>query len=290
MAQNKKGLGSGLEAIFGENVSEVLEQIQSNSTSEEYGKKMVLPINEIKENPYQPRKTFDKQTLQELADSISVHGVFTPILVRKTISGYQLIAGERRLKASKLANKTEIPAIVMEFDETQMMEISLLENIQRENLNVVEEAYAYQKLIETNGYTQEQLATRVGKSREHIANITRLLKLPKAVLKLVEEDKISMGHARCLITLPTDEKMIEIANRIVNENLSVRQTEVLTNLSKLPKNTKKKEKDPQTRDIERQLTRKLQTKVTVKNNCLQIAYKDISDLNRILEQLGLLED
>lgn len=168
------GLGKGLTNIFGQDVSRILDDIQNAGTAEGVSQQTNLPVSEIRPNPYQPRKIFEQSALEELADSIRQHGVFTPILVRKSIHGYDLIAGERRLRASKMAGRAEIPAIIVDFDEQQMMEISLLENIQREDLNVIEEARAYNELIKNLHYTQEQLAARVGKSREHITNLLRL--------------------------------------------------------------------------------------------------------------------
>ena len=185
MAKSKKTtdrLGSGLAAIFGEDVNSVLDEIQNSSKSDQYGTKTVLNVHDIRSNPYQPRKVFDQKALEELAQSIKENGVFTPILVRKSETGYQLIAGERRLRASIIAQKDEIPAIILDFNDKQMMEISILENIQREDLNIIEEANGYNLLIEKLGYTQEQLADRLGKSRSHITNVLRLLKLPKEII------------------------------------------------------------------------------------------------------------
>jgi len=292
MAKESKRLGTGLEAIFGENVTSVLDEIQSTSKGEEYGRKMIISVHDIRPNPYQPRKNFDEEALNELSESIKEHGVFTPILVRKAVGGYELIAGERRLKASKLANKEDIPAIVMEFDDKQMMEISLLENIQREDLNVMEEALAYQKLMDSQGYTQEELAKRIGKSRAYVANIVRLLTLPNQIQKMVEDGKIQMGHARCLVTLDSTEKMLDLANKIANLGLSVRQAEMLAASAK---NVTKKEKepvkpDPMIRDVTRKLEKKFGTKVKITEESINISYTDVSELNRILEILGCIEE
>ena len=169
-------LGKGLAAIFGEDVSDVLEDIQQGKSDTHVSGRFEVAVDDVRPNPYQPRKTFDKARLQELADSIRQHGVFTPILVKRSLGGYELIAGERRLRACRIAGLKKIPAIEMEFDDQQMMEIALLENIQREDLNAIEEAKAYEKLIQKVGYTQEELARRIGKSREHVANMMRLLK------------------------------------------------------------------------------------------------------------------
>ena len=196
MAKKENALGKGLSAIFGESIDDVLEDIQQGAATEYSSQKSEIAVAEIKVNPYQPRKHFDDDKLQELADSIKLHGVFTPILVKKAVQGYELITGERRWRATKLAGKTTIPAIVMDFNDQQMMEIALLENIQREDLNAIEEALGYEKLIKKIGYTQEELAKRIGKSREHVANLLRLLKLPESVQNYVVTKQLSMGHVR----------------------------------------------------------------------------------------------
>ena len=287
--KSNERLGSGLAAIFGEDVTSVLDEIQSGSKGDEYGTKTVLNVHDIRSNPYQPRKTFDEEALNELAQSIKENGVFTPILVRKSVGGYQLIAGERRLKASIIAEKQEIPAIVMDFDDKQMMEISLLENIQREDLNIIEEANGYNMLIQNLGYTQEQLAQRLGKSRTYVTNVLRLLKLPHDVLKLVEENKLTMGHVKPLITLP-EEKISQIATKAVKEGLSVRQVEILAS-EKKDKKIKKEAKttDPYIKDIQQTLASKFSTKVKVTDNSINISYHNADELNRILEILDVIE-
>ena len=191
--KNNARLGKGLSSIFGQDVSKVLDDIQNGDMEVESQEQSKIPVDEIRPNPYQPRKVFDEDALKELSSSIKQHGVFTPILVKKSIQGYDLIAGERRLRASKLAGLKDIPAIIVDFDDQEMMEIALLENIQREDLNVIEEAKAYEKLIQRLNYTQEQLAHRVGKSREHITNLLRLLKLPEDVQEYVVNKQLSMG-------------------------------------------------------------------------------------------------
>lgn len=281
-------LGSGLAAIFGDDVNTVLDEIQNGAKSDEYGSKAVLNVHDIRSNPYQPRKNFDETALNELAQSIKENGVFTPILVRKSIGGYELIAGERRLKASKIAGKDNIPAIILDFDDKQMMEISLLENIQREDLNIIEEAEGYNKLIQNLNYTQEQLADRLGKSRAYVTNVLRLLKLPQDVLKLVEENKLTMGHVRPLITLP-EEKIREIATKAVKEGLSVRQVEQLATDKKEPNKPTKKESNPFIKDAQKNLTAKFSTKVKITDNSINISYHNTDELNRILEILGVVE-
>ncbi len=288
-AKKRSGLGSGLESIFGENVNEVIEKINRGDDEDKYGFKTVLNPNEIHPNPYQPRKAFDQTTIDELAQSIKENGLLQPITVRKSINGYELIAGERRLRACKQLGYKEIPAIVRDFNDNQIMEFALLENIQREDINVIEEANAYDKMMQTFSYTQEQLAEKVGKSREHIANTLRLLKLPADVQKLVEQHKLSMGHVRPLITLKASE-ISEIANRAVNEGLSVRAVEALANQSK---GSVKKEKtakvDPFINDVANQLQQKFSSKVKITSNSINISFDSTDDLNRILEILGIIE-
>ncbi|MCI8271113.1 MAG: ParB/RepB/Spo0J family partition protein [Erysipelotrichaceae bacterium] len=285
-------LGKGLSAIFGEDIDGVLDDIQQGSSEAGSKGRLEIAVNDIKPNPYQPRRDFDDNRLQELADSIRLHGVFTPILVKKAVQGYELIAGERRLKASKLAGLSMIPAILMDFDDQQMMEIALLENIQREDLNAIEEAAAYEKLIHKLEYTQDELAKRIGKSREHVANMLRLLKLPKRVQKYVVEKQLSMGHVRALLALKDEEQMELAAVQAIRDHLSVRAVEALVKKMNQPKEetSPKKEKDPAFRPVEQRLQDKLQTKVTVDEKRISISYTNIDDLNRILEILGCLEE
>ena len=220
-------LGKGLNSIFGQDVSKVLEDIQNGDVKTEKQEQTKINIDQIRPNPYQPRKVFDDTALQELSQSIKQHGVFTPILVKKSIQGYDLIAGERRLRASKLAGMSDIPAIIVDLNDQEMMEIALLENIQRENLNGIEEAKAYEQLIQRLNYTQEQLANRVGKSREHITNTLRLLKLPEDVQEYVVQKKLSMGHVRALISLKDENMIRKIAKQAIDQGLSVRKIEQL---------------------------------------------------------------
>ena len=286
MAQNNR-LGSGLAAILGNDVESIVDNIQSSALNPELGKRIVLKLTEIRPNPYQPRQTFDSAKLKELADSIRQHGVFTPIIVRKTVAGYELIAGERRMKASQLAGKTDIPAIVMDFDDQQMMEVSLLENIQRENLSAIEEAIAYRQLMEKLNYTQEKLSERVGKSREHISNTLRLLRLPSAVQNYVDEGKLTVGQVRPLITLDNEATVREIAERIIKEGLSARDVEKLVKNYK-PKPVKPvtdKPMDPALYEVQKNLQKKFSTQVKITGKSINISYSDISDLNRILELL-----
>lgn len=281
----KKALKKGLDEIFG-NIDSALEEIQKK----ESGNSLTIKVDEIRPNPYQPRKTFDKEALKELAESIKEHGVFTPILVKKSIQGYELIAGERRLRASKLAGKKDIPAIIVDFDDKQMMEISLLENIQREDLSSIEEAKAYEQLIKRLNYTQDECAKRVGKSRTHITNTLRLLKLPLKVQEMLSSGKLSMGHARALLAIEDEEKMLELANRCTNENLTVRDIEKLAREDKQVNKPKpQKEVDPFLNDLRRSVETKLGTHVELDEKKMIISYQGTDDLNRILELLNLIE-
>lgn len=282
----KTGLGAGLTELFGENIDEVLEDIQNGKTE---ASSIEISIDEIKPNPYQPRKQFDESKLKELSESIAMHGVFTPILVKKGIQGYELIAGERRLRASKLANKETIPAIIVEFDDQQMMEIALLENIQREDLNAIEEAMGYAKIIEKLNYTQEQLAKRIGKSREHVANMLRLLKLPKSIQQYVIDGSLSMGHVRALLSIENEAKMEAIAKQAIQDKLSVRKVEELVKKPTITIKSQPK-KDPTIEDIARRLQDKFQTKVKLDQKQIVISYHGNDDLNRILELLDCLDE
>ena len=291
--KDKQHLGRGLNAIFGQNVEQFLDDIQNNATEVPGRKEVEINIAEIRPNPYQPRKEFEPKALQELADSIKTHGIFTPLLVRKSVTGYDLIAGERRLRAAKLAGLDKVPAIAVDFTEEQMMEISILENVQREDLNPIEEAAAYESLVKKLGYTQEKLAERVGKSREYCANMMRLLKLPTEVQQLVIEKKLTNGHVRPLLTLEDDNAIYDAAMKIVRDKMSVREVEKYVHeLNGTEKKTSKpeKKKDPMIRDIENRMSSKLGTQVEINSKKLTISFSDTDDLNRILEILGCLEE
>src|SRR5574344_1167655 len=219
METRKRALGMGLEQLFNNenlDLTSIEKQIYDNASSEEI---IEISIEELRPNPYQPRKKFDEEKLRELANSINEHGVFQPIIVKKSIKGYEIIAGERRFRASKLAGKNTIPAIVRNFSDEQMMEIALLENLQRENLNAIEEAIAYKSMIEKLNMTQEELSKKVGKSRSHITNILGLLRLPAEVQQMIAKQEISMSHARVISKLESTEEMLKLANKIITENL-----------------------------------------------------------------------
>lgn len=230
--KNKGGLGKGLDALM-----------LDNSTDEESGA-LMLKLHEIEPNRDQPRKVFDEDALAELAESIAQHGIIAPLLVRPLPEGgYQIIAGERRWRAARMAGLTEVPVLVREISDSEIMELALVENLQREDLNPIEEAEGLQTLIETYGMTQEEAAQKVGKSRPAIANTMRLLMLPESVLQLVRESKITAGHARALLSLSDDEKINKLAAEIVEKGLSVRDTERLVKfMLKDSAQKKKKEK------------------------------------------------
>ncbi len=296
MAEKKqKGLGRGLDSIFGSNVEQFLDDIQSSAKEVPGRREVEIAIEEIRPNPYQPRKEFDQTALNELADSIRTHGIFTPLLVRKSVSGYDLITGERRLRAAKIAGLKVVPAISVDFTEEQMMEIAILENVQREDLNAIEEAAAYDSLVKKLGYTQEKLAERVGKSREYCANIMRLLKLPSEIQKLVVDKRLAMGHVRPLLGLKDEMEMLDAAEKIMKEKMSVREVEAYIrdiNAEEVKPNKTKPEKkrDPIIHDLEHQISVKLGTKVSIQNKKLTIRYTDTEDLNRILEILNCLDE
>ncbi len=287
----RKALGRGLEELFNNepmDYEKIEEKIVETANNEEI---VEIPLSELRSNPYQPRKNFDDNALQELANSIKEHGVFQPIIAKKSIKGYEIIAGERRVKASILAGKTTIPAIIRDFSDQDMMEIALLENLQRENLNALEEAMAYKKLLDELHLTQESLAERLGKSRSHITNILGLLTLPEEVKDMIMDGKISMSHARVLSKIDNNEKIKELADKIIVDGLSVREIEDLshTDTTIEKKNTQVRHDTNRNeyKVIEEELSEKLGTKVKIKNNKMELYFANSNDLNRILEIIGL---
>ena len=289
MEQKKKALGKGLEPLFNSEVldfdsfeSSILETTKESDIRE-------IPVDEIRTNPYQPRKTFNQEALEELAESIKNYGVFQPIIVKPSIKGYDLVAGERRLRASKMAGLSTIPAIVKEFSDEMMREIALLENLQRENLSAIELAWAYKGIIDSMHIRQEDLASKLGKSRSHITNMIGLLRLPEDVQNMILDNNLSMGHARVISKIEDDSKISELANRVVNENLSVRD------LEKLSTNTDIKKKVPTQRTshandysyLENDLRDFLGTRVKISNKKMEIYFENINDLQRILEILDV---
>lgn len=288
METKRKALGKGLEQLFNN------EPMDFNTMKEEIIKTtketdiVLIPINEIRSNPYQPRKYFDQNTLEELASSIKEHGILEPIIVKKSIKGYELVAGERRTKAATIAGLNVVPAIIKDFSDEQMMDIALLENIQRDDLTSVEIAKAFKSYLDKSGITQEDLAKKFSKSRSYVTNLLGLLSLPKNILKYINEGKISQSHARVLSKLENETLIENLANKIITENISVRE------LEQLVVNTQKKKpisridtKTTKQTMLENVLRDLVGTKVTISKNKITIPYDSEPDLMRILEILSI---
>ena len=293
METKKKALGKGLEQLFSNSVidfNSFEEEVTKEAT--ENGNVVSIEIGKIFSNPYQPRKEFDQTALEELAASIKEYGVVQPIIVKKTLSGYELVAGERRTKAAKMAGLKEIPAIIKDFNDDEMMEIALIENIQREDLNPIEEAISFDNIIRLRGYTQEEFANKFGKSRSYVTNLLGLLSLPDKVKELVSAKKLSMGHARALSKVSDEDKVCELANRIVNEDLSVRDIERILSDKTVPKRNKIVRENDYHYDLyENILREKIGTKVKISKNKIEIPFDSMKDLERILEIIDInIED
>lgn len=289
MENRKRALGMGLEQLFNNenlDLEGIEKKIYESTPKEEI---VEIDISELRPNPYQPRKEFDPEKLTELAVSIKEHGIIQPIIVKKSVKGYEIIAGERRYRASKLAGLDKVPAIVRPFTDEQMAEISLLENIQRENLNPIEEALAYKQLLEKSHMTHENLSTKVGKSRSYITNVIGLLRLPSEVQELVSKGKISMGHARALSKLESDEEIIRLAHKIDEENITVRDVEDISSKEEKKVKITKKVDNNDYKYVEDLLRDKLDTKIKIKDKKIEISFTNIADLNRILEILNVKE-
>ncbi|WP_293814892.1 ParB/RepB/Spo0J family partition protein [uncultured Parolsenella sp.] len=277
----KAALGKGLNALFTETAAESGSEPEAS-----------LPITSIVTNPDQPRKSFDETQLSELSDSIKQNGVLQPILVRKKGDKYEIVAGERRYQASKLAGLKEIPAIVRAIDDAEVFQLALIENLQRSDLTPIEEARGYRQLLDTKGLTQEGLAKILSKSRSAIANTLRLMDLPQEVQDMMEEGQITAGHARAILAVPTEEGRIKLAQKVVVENLTVRQTENLAPLFSVTRDEiKPKNPAPQYfKRAARTLRQALDTTVKVKQvrgkNKIEIEFKDEDDLARIIDQLS----
>ncbi len=291
METKKKALGKGLEQLFSNNV---IDFDNFEDTVVEENKKDVTEINidEIRSNPYQPRKTFDSETLNELAKSIEQYGVVQPVIVKKSIKGYELVAGERRTKAAKIAGLKKIPAIIKDFDDQEMMEIALIENIQREDLNPIDEASSISNIIKLKGYTQEEFANKFGKSRTYVTNLLGLLKLPDDVKRLVEKKAISMSHARVLSKMDDEEKVNDLAKRIVTEDMSVRDLERLSQEDKndvIVKGTSasKRSFDHKYRMYENIIMDSLDTKVRVSKKKIEIYFDGVEELEEILSKMNV---
>ena len=291
MENKRKALGRGLEELFSSeplDIAKVEEEIINNTPKEQITE---INLDELRSNPYQPRKNFDEESLQELASSIKTYGVFQPIIAKKSIKGYEIVAGERRVKASRLAGLKTIPAIIKDFTDEEMMELALLENLQRENLSALEEAEAYYKLKEKLNLTQEELAEKVGKSRSHITNMLGLLDLPAEIKDDIIKGDLSMGHARVLSKLEDKEQALTLADKVIKENLSVRKLEELTSspeeFHRKKEITKRKPLENEFSYLINDLEEKLDTKVRIKNNKLEISFINANDLNRLLEIMHL---
>lgn len=277
----KAALGKGLNALFTETAAESGSEPEAS-----------LPIASIVTNPDQPRKSFDETQLSELSDSIKQNGVLQPILVRKKGNMFEIVAGERRYQASKLAGLKEIPAIVRDIDDAEVFQLALIENLQRSDLTPIEEARGYRQLLDTKGLTQEGLAKILSKSRSAIANTLRLMDLPQEVQDMMEEGQITAGHARAILAVPTEEGRIKLAQKVVAENLTVRQTENLAPLFSVTRDEiKPKNPAPQYfKRAARTLRQALDTTVKVKQvrgkNKIEIEFKDEDDLIRIIDQLS----
>ena len=277
-----KGLGKGINALFPGEDSVLEEKVEQ------------IDLINIKPNPYQPRKIFDESAMKDLTESIKEHGVLQPIILRKKGSKYEIVVGERRFRASQLASLDLIPAVIRELNDQQMMELAILENLQREDLTPIEEAEAYQNLMEHLNLTQEQLAFRLGKSRPHIANHIRLLSLPEVVKKAVSDGVLSMGHGKALLGLKKKKTIPIIMQKSIKENLNVRQLEALVQRlnDNVPRETKKEEKDIFTKEKESELRDLFGTAVSISKNRenkgkIEIEFYSDDDLERILK---LLED
>ncbi|TRY24004.1 MULTISPECIES: ParB/RepB/Spo0J family partition protein [Brevibacillus] len=275
-----RGLGKGLNALITSNLIEEGESVTE------------IAVGDIRPNPYQPRKEFEPTAIEELAQSIKEHGIIQPLIVRKSIKGFELVAGERRLRAAKAVGLKKVPAVVKAYSDQQLMEIALIENLQREDLNPLEEAEAYEKLIAHHSYTQEQLAQKIGKSRPHVANMLRLLQLPKKIREMVSVSALSMGHARALLSVEKESVQLQLANDVVNKGLSVRQLEELVKQLNVSRETKKKKppkKEPQLMELEERLRSRLGTSVKIKKGTkrgkIEIDFYSQEDLQRILDIL-----
>ncbi len=278
MTKKDRGLGRGLDALFSNDINQDELQVTEVSLDE------VVPCSK------QPRKTFNEESLKELADSIKEHGLLQPILVRMVDDNYEIIAGERRWRAAKIAGLEFIPALVRDLEDKEVAEISLIENLQREDLPVIEEAFAYKNMMEEYQYTQELLAERIGKSRAHIANTIRLLSLPPEILELLEMRKLSAGHARTLLALESREQQLMMAKEIVEGKLSVRKTEERVKKKSQSENQKKSIEIKEIEDfLQKHFGTRAEIQTKKKGGRISISYYDEDDLDRILDLFGIRE-
>jgi ParB family chromosome partitioning protein len=279
MGKTKRALGKGLDALFSEPLeTEVAEEnIQR------------IPVERIISKKEQPRREFDHDKIEELARSIKGNGIIQPIVVRRSDQNYELIVGERRLRAAKSAGLLEIPAIVKDYPDNKIFDIALIENIQREDLNPIEEATAYRVILERDMITQDELSKRIGKSRSYIANMIRILDLPDKIKTHVSRGTISVGQAKAILSLPNQKERLELVDRIINEKLSVREVESITRRRDVPRGTKLSVKEPYIEEIEEQLRIKYGTKVVITyrngRGAIKIEFYTDDDLDRIIEEM-----
>ena len=295
MAVKKKGLGKGLDSLIPDKgVAKPAASAKTSESSEEKGNgEQMVKINMVEPNREQPRKNFEEDSLLELADSIKQFGVLQPLLVRKRKDYYEIIAGERRWRAAKLAGVKEVPGIIKDYSEQEVVEIALIENIQRENLNPIEEAMAFKKLLTEFHLKQDEVAERVSKSRTAVTNSMRLLKLNEKVQQMIVDDMISTGHARALLAIDDQEQQYILANKVFDEKLSVRETEKLIKDIKNPKKLKEKKVIENAfiyQDIEEKMKQVLGTKVSVSSKAngkgkIEIEYYSNSELERMFEMI-----
>ena len=288
METKKKALGKGLEELFS-NSSFTIDTLEDTIVKEERNNATEIELSQIRPNPYQPRKVFDEEALNELADSIKVYGVVEPVILKKSVKGYEIVAGERRCKASKIAGLTTVPAIIKDFTDEEMMEIALLENIQREDLNPIDEAKSIDSILKLRGMTQEEFAKKFGKSRSYITNLLGILRLPDSVKKLVENGSLSMSHARVLSKIEDEEKILVLAERIIKENLNVREVEKLAS-SKAKVKELKPEKLASVAKynmFQNIMSDKLNENVKITKNKIEIYFDGDQDLERILKLLDI---
>lgn len=294
MAKPKKALGRGLGSLLGDRPA-ALEPVESgevrvNERLPDGSELVFIDPRTVRRNPYQPRQHFDEEALQELAESIRRDGVQEPVIVRRKDGEYELVGGERRVRASVMADLEHIPAVCRDVPDGDMLKLSIIENVQREDLNAIELAQAYQQLVEEYGWTQEQLADEVGKKRATVANVLRLLQLPGDVQRFVSEGQLSMGHARAILAIEGADAQSRAARKVIKEGLSVRQTEKLAAEPKAGAPKPPPSKDPNIAQLEDDLRRSLGTKVALKNQGngrgkIEIEYYNLDDLERILAVL-----
>lgn len=300
MAAKNRGLGRGLDALFADRapvenpVKDEKEEKKNENLLESENAIVYININDIKPNENQPRKTFNEEKISELASSIIEHGIIQPLVVRKRNGGYEIVAGERRWRASRKAELKEVPCIIREFTDEENMLVAIIENMQREDLNPIEEAEGLNQMIKTYGLTQEEVSKSVSKSRPYITNALRLLKLPESIQEMVTEGKITTGHARAVIAVSDKQTQMDICNRIIKEGLSVRKVEeIVSKLGQPKKRAVKKTKNANTIHVENELKNLYGTKVNIKEKgkkgTIEIEYYNTDELNRIIELLKSVE-